>query len=216
MSMSQVRGLSLGRSPYCWPATLWMRIRGSQPGSVDETDQPEIEDESSHGRLEQLVNAMLGEKLAGGHLRLRPPRAARSQGRWTVLVGLLNELESEGIVTRVRDPRDRRRHLVEFSPAGRHTYNQVLARIEEAARPAFGDLSERGDRTAAPCVVAYPRSAYRLAAVERQLAPQRPAAQHRRSDLADTRILPLRHSPGSRRPTHAHSVDYPLMQRKLN
>jgi MarR family transcriptional regulator, lower aerobic nicotinate degradation pathway regulator len=44
----------------------------------------------------------------------------------TNVVGLLNELESAGLVTRRRSPTDRRRHLVELTDEGRET----LARAE--------------------------------------------------------------------------------------
>ena len=44
------------------------------------------------------------------------------------VVLLLNELEDEGYVTRVRDPHDRRRHVVELTAAGR----TALARTERA------------------------------------------------------------------------------------
>ena len=44
------------------------------------------------------------------------------------VVLLLNELEQVGYATRLRDPLDRRRHLVQLTPAGR----EALARAEEA------------------------------------------------------------------------------------
>jgi DNA-binding MarR family transcriptional regulator len=45
------------------------------------------------------------------------------------VVGLLNELEERGLITRRRDPADRRRHIVDLSPAGSgelaQTYSQL-------------------------------------------------------------------------------------------
>jgi MarR family transcriptional regulator, lower aerobic nicotinate degradation pathway regulator len=45
------------------------------------------------------------------------------------LVGLLNDLEADGLIVRRRDPDDRRRHIVEVSKEGRAR----LAAAEEAA-----------------------------------------------------------------------------------
>lgn len=44
------------------------------------------------------------------------------------VVGLLNELEQAGYVVRRRDAEDRRRHIVEVTPAGR----RIIERAEEA------------------------------------------------------------------------------------
>jgi DNA-binding MarR family transcriptional regulator len=46
----------------------------------------------------------------------------------TNLVGLLNELEQAGWVERRRSPEDRRRHVVELTPAGR----ELLSKVEFA------------------------------------------------------------------------------------
>jgi DNA-binding MarR family transcriptional regulator len=64
---------------------------------------------------------------------------------------LLNELESEGWITRERDPSDRRRHLVHITDAGRAQLDhaieareavsgEVLARLSEEERSTLHDL----------------------------------------------------------------------------
>lgn len=45
------------------------------------------------------------------------------------VVGLLNELELRGLVTRLRDPADRRRHIVELSPRGEEALAAAYVRL---------------------------------------------------------------------------------------
>ena len=50
------------------------------------------------------------------------------------LVGLLNDLEADGLIVRKRDPEDRRRHIVEVSRAGSarlEDAKQIAAAVEE-------------------------------------------------------------------------------------
>src|SRR4026209_1743283 len=50
------------------------------------------------------------------------------------LVGLLNDLEADGLIVRKRDPQDRRRHIVEVSAKGSgrlEDAKQVAATVEE-------------------------------------------------------------------------------------
>jgi MarR family transcriptional regulator, lower aerobic nicotinate degradation pathway regulator len=54
----------------------------------------------------------------------------------TNLVGLLNELERDGLIERRRSPEDRRRHIVELTTKGA----ELLARIEFALEAVEDDV----------------------------------------------------------------------------
>ena len=55
------------------------------------------------------------------------------------LVGLLNDLEADGLIVRKRDPEDRRRHIVEVSEQG-------SVRLEEAKKIGCGRRGRPPDR----------------------------------------------------------------------
>ncbi|MFC6022466.1 MarR family winged helix-turn-helix transcriptional regulator [Plantactinospora solaniradicis] len=59
----------------------------------------------------------------------------------SVLVTLLNELEDEGLVQRRRDPADRRRHIVEITPAGSAALDKVDAAVDQVERDLFATLT---------------------------------------------------------------------------
>lgn len=59
----------------------------------------------------------------------------------TNLVGLLNELESAGLLARRRDAADRRRHIVELTEAGRETLDRAERALEAAEAEVLGALS---------------------------------------------------------------------------
>lgn len=81
------------------------------------------------------------------------------------IVLMLNELEAEGYAARRRDPGDRRRHLVELTPAGEQEIQRVerwvnsvegemLAALNDEERATLRELLERAlephDREAEP------------------------------------------------------------------
>jgi DNA-binding MarR family transcriptional regulator len=59
------------------------------------------------------------------------------------LVGLLDELETAGLVERRRDPTDRRRHVVQMTAAGRKTLAKLRALSQRLDEEFLGPLDER-------------------------------------------------------------------------
>ena len=57
------------------------------------------------------------------------------------VVGLLNELEERALITRRRDPADRRRHIVELSPLGEDELALAYARLRLVEDDLFSALS---------------------------------------------------------------------------
>jgi DNA-binding MarR family transcriptional regulator len=62
------------------------------------------------------------------------------------LHGLLAELERDGFVARVRDERDRRRNLVELTPAGAAALKRLELRVQAAQNALLEPLSETDRR----------------------------------------------------------------------
>ncbi|MEE1759748.1 MarR family winged helix-turn-helix transcriptional regulator [Streptomyces sp. SP18BB07] len=61
----------------------------------------------------------------------------------SVLVTVLNGLEENGLVTRRRDPADRRRHVVEISDLGTELVTQADSAVRAAEAKLFADLDEQ-------------------------------------------------------------------------
>jgi MarR family transcriptional regulator, lower aerobic nicotinate degradation pathway regulator len=57
------------------------------------------------------------------------------------MVAVLNELEDEGLVARVRDEADRRRNLVRLTPAGTRALERLDEQVEAAQEELLAPLS---------------------------------------------------------------------------
>lgn len=65
----------------------------------------------------------------------------------TNLVGLLNELETAGLVRRRRSEQDRRRHIVELTPAGERKLRAAEEALARAEAELLHGLDERERQT---------------------------------------------------------------------
>jgi DNA-binding MarR family transcriptional regulator len=68
--------------------------------------------------------------------------AAETDTAASVLVTQLNPLEADGLVTRTRDPRDRRRHLVLLTEEGRQHLRAAAAAQQQVEDDLFRSLDE--------------------------------------------------------------------------
>jgi MarR family transcriptional regulator, lower aerobic nicotinate degradation pathway regulator len=66
--------------------------------------------------------------------------AATLQIDSTNLVGLLNDLERDGLVVRRRSPEDRRRHIVELTDGGAHRLGEAECALAAAEDDILGAL----------------------------------------------------------------------------
>ena len=97
---------------------------------------------------EQLLGMRLKEFTALSALRDSDGRGQRELGEALLmdannLVLLLNILEERGHATRRRDPRDRRRHVVHITEAGRAALAAAEDAMEQADEEVLGRLSAR-------------------------------------------------------------------------
>jgi DNA-binding MarR family transcriptional regulator len=60
-----------------------------------------------------------------------------------VMVGVVDDLERLGFATRVRNPLDRRRHIIELTPTGRGVVKGGAALLDAAEAKVFGLLSAK-------------------------------------------------------------------------
>lgn len=86
--------------------------------------------------LSHLARAPAGTQLA---------LAQAIQYDKTRLIGLLDELERDGLITREPDPADRRARIVELTPAGKARHAAAQADIRAMETKLLKDLSA-GDR----------------------------------------------------------------------
>lgn len=87
-------------------------------------------------------HAMTLTHLAGGSVGQRA-LAERLEVDPSVLVGILNDLEGDGLVERRRDPADRRRHNVAITETGAAALTRTNAALDAVELGLFAGLSDQ-------------------------------------------------------------------------
>ncbi len=100
---------------------------------------------------EEVIGMRLKQLIALDHLRDTDSCLQQGLGQMLMLdpnncVLLLNDLDDAGYVERRRDPQDRRRHIVEITPAGLAALEEAERKLETLEDEVLGNLSqaERG------------------------------------------------------------------------
>jgi DNA-binding MarR family transcriptional regulator len=100
---------------------------------------------------EDVIGMRLKQLMALDHLRANESCLQQGLGQMLMLdanncVLLLNDLDEAGYVERRRDPEDRRRHIVEVTPAGLRALEEAEAKLATLEDEVLGNLdaAERG------------------------------------------------------------------------
>jgi DNA-binding MarR family transcriptional regulator len=96
---------------------------------------------------EDVIGMRLKQLIALDHLRDTESCLQQGLGQMLMLdpnncVLLLNELDERGYVERRRDPADRRRHIVEITPAGLEALAEAERKLETLEGEVLGNLSQ--------------------------------------------------------------------------
>ena len=96
---------------------------------------------------EEVIGMRLKQLIALDHLRDTESCLQQGLGQMLMLdpnncVLLLNELDERGYVERRRDPQDRRRHIVEITPAGLAALEEAERKLETLEDEVLGNLSQ--------------------------------------------------------------------------
>jgi DNA-binding MarR family transcriptional regulator len=99
---------------------------------------------------EDVIGMRLKQLIALDHLRASESCLQQGLGQMLMLdanncVLLLNDLDQAGYVERRRDPEDRRRHIVDITPAGLHALEQAEAKLETLEDEVLRNL-DNGER----------------------------------------------------------------------
>jgi DNA-binding MarR family transcriptional regulator len=153
-------GTPVGRHPYVYHESLVMRKL-----SIRRYAQLMAESSVAAGQqilplidhLARISRRAADAAMADGSLRPRHVIALRLLSEWgpmtqhavgaalsldpSNVVGLLNELEERGLITRRRDPADRRRHIVEVSATGADELTQTYTQLGLVEDELFKSLS---------------------------------------------------------------------------